>query len=336
MAKLQLKKESLKRIKPMLAQLVDGPFDDKDWVFEIKFDGYRTLAGIIAKGVVDLYSRNFISFNEKFAPVAKALKKFGHQVILDGEVVVENEKGVSSFQLLQNYQKTGIGTLKYYVFDLLHLDGKSTRNLPLSDRKELLQLLLKKSKAKNIFYSSHITKTGKKLFALARKRHLEGIIAKDTASTYSLGKRSGDWKKIKISHEQEAVIAGITEAQGGRKHFGSLILGAYKKILGAYKKKEFEYIGNCGTGFSEAALKDLYTKFKPYFTSKSPFTEKVKMRTKIQWMKPHFVCEVKFTEWTSDMHMRHPVYIGLRIDKKSTEVAIEIPKGHYGKENSKG
>lgn len=313
-------KEELQRLKPMLAELVEAPFDDEDWVFEVKYDGYRVLAGIDKNKNVDLYSRNFIPFNERFAPIAKELKKIRHEVLLDGEVVIEDEHGVSNFQLLQNYQKTGEGTLKYYVFDILHLDGNSTRDLPLLDRKELLELLLKKIKVKNIFYSEHVKKEGVKLYRLAKKRKLEGIIAKHASSMYHVSKRTGDWKKVKISHVQEAVIAGITSPKGGRKNFGSL-------ILGAYHKKKLEYIGNCGTGFSETMLKELHNDFKHYFTPSSAFNEKIKIKGKIQWMKPHFVCEVKFSEWTDDMHMRHPVYLGLRIDKKASEVIPELPKG---------
>jgi bifunctional non-homologous end joining protein LigD len=286
----------------------------------VKFDGYRALAVIDGNGNVDLYSRNFISFNSRYGPIVKELKKIKNKVLLDGEVVVENDKGVSSFQLLQNYLRSGDGLLKYYVFDILHLDDSSTRDLSLADRKELLRNLLEKSKAKNIFYSDHIVGQGKKFFELAKKNKLEGIIAKDLHSAYHVGKRTGDWKKIKITLEQEAIIVGITEPGGGRKHFGSL-------VLGAYFNKKLEYIGNAGTGFSDAALKELYMKFKPYFASNSPFEEKVKAKGKIQWLKPHFVCEVKFTEWTQDMHMRHPVYLGLRDDKKPQEVVPEIPKG---------
>jgi len=314
------KKERLQRIKPMLAELVKEPFDDKDWVFEVKFDGYRALSKLNGKGSVDLYSRNFISFNDRFTSLAKELTKIRHQVLLDGEVVIEDKKGNSSFQLLQNYQKTGQGTLKYYVFDLLHLDGNSTRGLPLKDRKELLKLLLRKSKLKNIFYSVHRDKHGRRFFTFAKKKKLEGIIAKNKSSLYHAGKRTGDWKKIKITYEQEAIICGITGPQGARKYFGSL-------ILGAYHKGKLQYIGNAGTGFSETALEDLHKKFKARFSTISPFHEIVKAKGKIQWLKPYFVCEIKFTEWTTDNHMRHPVYLGLREDKKANEVVREIPKG---------
>jgi bifunctional non-homologous end joining protein LigD len=319
MAKQQ-KKESVVRIKPMLAELADKPFNDPEWIFEIKFDGYRAIAGIKRNGPVDLYSRNFISFNEKFAPIATELKKFWHDAILDGEVIVTDKRGVSSFQLLQNYQKTGVGELKYYVFDILHLDGVSTRSMPLEERKNLLATLLSKKKLKNVFYSDHVIGDGKKFFKLAEKMQLEGIVAKNLHSLYHPGKRTGDWMKIKITKEQEAVIAGITAPAGGRKYFGSL-------VLGAYINNTFCYIGNAGTGFTDKALKELHAKFKPFFTDASAFKEVVKTKEKIQWMKPHFIAQVKFSEWTEDMHMRHPVYLGLREDKKVEDVIPELPKG---------
>ncbi|HET9137164.1 MAG TPA: RNA ligase family protein, partial [Candidatus Kapabacteria bacterium] len=168
----------------MLAVLVEKPFDDPDWVFETKYDGYRALAAISDRGKVELYSRNLISFNDKYAPIVKELKKINNQVLIDGEVVVEDKKGVSKFQLLQNYMRTGEGTLQYYVFDLLHLDGISTRDLTLLERKELLEALLTKSKLRNVKCSVHIAKDGKKLFAASKKKQWEGIIAKHSSSIY--------------------------------------------------------------------------------------------------------------------------------------------------------
>jgi bifunctional non-homologous end joining protein LigD len=303
----------------MLAVLVEKPFDDPDWVFETKYDGYRALAAISGNGKIELYSRNLISFNDKYAPIVKELKKITHQVIIDGEVVVEDRKGVSKFQLLQNYMRTGQGILQYYVFDLLHLDGISTREFTLLERKELLEALLTKSKLSNIKYSAHIVNNGKKLFIASKKKQWEGIIAKHSSSIYLTNKRSAEWLKIKNSNEQEAIILGITAPGGARKYFGSL-------VLGAYHKNKLIYIGNCGTGFTESTLKELYQKFKPYFTATSPFTQRIVTKGKIQWMRQKFVCGVKFTEWTKDLSMRHPVFLGLRIDKKPKEVKPELPK----------
>lgn len=305
-------------VKPMLAKLTEAAFDDKDWVFEIKYDGYRALAACNGAGDVELYSRNLLSFNKDFAPVAANLEGISHSCLLDGEVVVEDGIGKSQFQLLQNYQNTKSGKLKYYVFDLLQLDGNDLTHLPLLERKELLRMLLKGEKLKDIFYSDHVKEKGLAFFDAAIKKNLEGIIAKDAQSPYRVNKRSSEWLKIKITKEQEAVIAGFTAPKGARNHFGAL-------LLAVYNGSEFEYIGNCGTGFDDKTLNELYKKFQPLFTGKSPFKEKITAAGKIQWLKPKLVCQVKFTEWTGDGSMRHPVFLGLRKDKKATEVIREIP-----------
>lgn len=309
------------RVKPMLAELIDKDFDNQEWVFEMKYDGYRALADCDGQGNVDLYSRNLLDFNTEFQPIHDALQAMPFDCLLDGEVVVENKKGISSFQLLQNFRTNDEGTLQYYVFDILRLNGEDLTGLTLLERKELLRMLLEKSKIDNVHYSEHIAEKGINFFKKANTKGWEGIIAKRADSVYKTARRSSDWLKIKITKQEEAIICGITEPQGGRNHFGAL-------LLGAYKGDKLEYIGNCGTGFDHAALKDLYAKFKPLFTDKSPFDERITHRTKIQWMKPKLVCQVKFTEWTQDGSMRHPVYLGLRNDKKATEVKKEllIPK----------
>lgn len=310
------KKKSV-RLKPMLAELSDKEFDDENWVFEMKYDGYRALADCDGSGNVDLYSRNLLDFNSEFKPVAETLQAMSYDCLLDGEVVVENKEGVSSFQLLQNYRSTDAGELHYYVFDILRLNGKDLTGLTLLERKELLRMLIEQNKLPNIHYSEHIVEKGINFFKTANKKAWEGIIAKRADSVYNIARRSSDWLKIKITKQEEAIICGITEPQGGRNHFGAL-------LLGAYQGDKLEYIGNCGTGFNQATLKELYQKFEPLFTVKSPFDERITHRTKIQWMKPKLVCQVKFTEWTQDGSMRHPVYLGLRKDKKATEVKKEL------------
>jgi bifunctional non-homologous end joining protein LigD len=297
----------------MLAELADGPFDGDDWVFEKKYDGYRALALCNGRGDVELYSRNLLSFNDRYKTVVAELKKIKHACLIDGEVVAEDEQGRSGFQLLQNYMKTGQGHLKYYVFDILFLDGNDTTALSLLQRKELLRLLVEKSRFKNIFYSPHINHSGIKFFKEAGKEKWEGIMAKRADSIYLPDKRSGDWLKVKITNEEEAIIGGITEPQGARKFFGSL-------LLGMYDKGQLIYTGNCGTGFDFKTLKDLYKRFEPLFIKQNPFSNKVKNAGKVQWIKPEIVCQVKFSEWTSDGSMRHPVFLGLRADKKATEV----------------
>ena len=299
-------------IKPMLATITDKAFDDEDWVFENKYDGYRTIA-VVNNGHVELYSRNEISFNVNFKPIAEELKKIDYAAVLDGEIVVEDENGKASFQLLQNYLKTGKGNLKYYVFDLLNLEDSLITKLPLLDRKELLKILFNKYEFSNIFYADHTVKEGIKQFELATKNKDEGIVAKKADSIYISDKRSHDWLKIKTSNQEEAIIIGITEPKNSRKHFGAI-------LLAQYLDKKLQYIGKCGTGFTDQILEELYTKLKPHFTTDSTLSKKTGLRDTIQWVKPKLVCQIKFSEWTFDKHLRHPVYLGLRVDKKPSEV----------------
>jgi bifunctional non-homologous end joining protein LigD len=299
-------------IKPMLANTTEKPFDSDDWVFETKYDGYRTIA-VINPDKVELFSRNQLLFTSNFKPIAESLKKITHTAVLDGEVVVENASGRSDFQSLQNYIKTGKGILKYYIFDILELDGNDVTSLSLLQRKELLELLLRNQKLPNVSYSEHKFGEGKAIFELATKSNGEGIIAKKADSEYAVGQRSNEWLKIKITQQEEAIIIGITEPKKSRNYFGAL-------LLGQYEGKELKFIGKCGTGFTEATLKDLYQKFKPHFINESPVSQKVTLRDSIQWIKPKFVAQVKFTEWTQDKNLRHPVFLGLRIDKPAKEV----------------
>lgn len=297
----------------MLATLTDAAFDSSEWVFEIKWDGYRTIA-TVQDGEVHLESRNNLSFDEKFAPVAEALAGLKHDVVLDGEVVVLDDHGRASFQLLQTYAKTQSGSIVYYVFDVLWVDGRDVTELPLLDRKALLKDLLPENDV--IRYSDHIDERGKAFYNAAEKQGLEGIMAKKADSTYALGYRSKNWLKIKTHKRQEAVIAGYTEARGSRSHFGAL-------ILGMYKDDQLVYIGHTGTGFDRDLLNDLHKKLQPLRVAKSPFTEVPKTNQPATWVKPKLIAEVKFQEWTADGHMRQPVFIGLREDKSPKEVTKE-------------
>lgn len=305
-------------ISPMLAVLGDEPYDDDESYFEIKHDGYRTIAVINGNGKVNLFSRNQKSFNTNFKLLITDLSAITEPVILDGEVVVENEKGASKFQLLQQYMKYGKGELKYYVFDIMHLQGHDLRGLPLEQRKELLRMLLGKYDLAHVYFSEHVQEEGLKLFKSSSKAGLEGIIAKKKKSLYLAGKRSDEWLKIKINKEEEAIICGLTDPKGGRQHFGAI-------LLGVYEKGKLRYAGKCGTGFNEKTLQELYKLLKPYFIKDKPLDEKFPSLEKIQWVKPEIVCQVKFTEWTDDGKMRHPVYLGLRKDKSAKEVTIQKP-----------
>ncbi|WP_432221933.1 DNA ligase D [Flavobacterium sp. TMP13] len=310
--------EELKEIafqSPMLATLAAKPFDNADWIYETKYDGYRTVA-VIKNKEVALYSRNQQLFTKDFQTITDDLKGIGHDVILDGEVVVEDEKGKSNFQMLQNYIKTGKGELKFYVFDIINLDQNQVTNLKLLERKELLQMLLKQSKLSRTFYSEHISEKGIALFEKSKKLEEEGIMAKKSDSIYQIGKRSADWLKIKNHLQEEAIIIGITKSKNARSYFGAV-------LLAQYKNGKLEYIGKCGSGFTEESLKDLYHKFEKYFISESPLEDKIKIKDEIQWVKPHFICSVKFSQWTTDMRLRHPVFEGIRLDKKLKNIVRE-------------
>lgn len=302
-------------IKPMLAKLKDAPFDSPDWIFEIKWDGYRAIAEI-EKGNVNLYSRNLISFNTKYKPIVESLKAFAHNAVLDGEIVVLNADGTSSFQMLQQYDEKPSPDLCYCVFDILYLDGQDLRDLPLLERKSILKDVL--TDLPNIRYSDHVEQDGIQFFELAKKNKLEGIMAKRADSAYRLGARSDQWIKLKIIKAQEAIICGFTAPRNSRKDFGAL-------ILGAYEKGRLVYIGHTGGGFTTALLSSTLKRMEPLIQEESPFDVKIKTNEKVTWIKPKLVCEIAFSEWTADGHMRQPIFQGMRIDKKAREVVRELP-----------
>jgi bifunctional non-homologous end joining protein LigD len=300
-------------VSPMLATLVKEPFDHPDWLFEIKLDGYRTIAEVVP-GSVLLYSRNLLSFSGRYPVIAAGLTALGRDAVLDGELVVLDENGRSDFQLLQNYGRTGEGNILYYVFDLLYLDGKDLRDLPLVTRKSILQQVL--PDLPHVRYCDHIAEAGIPFFHAAQENRLEGIIAKRQDSRYETGKRSRDWLKIKSVLRQEAVICGFTEPRGSRKKFGAL-------VLGAFENGRLIYIGHSGGGFDEQTLHDLHDRLLPLVQQESPFSEKVVPNMPVQWVKPELVCEVAFAEWTSEGVMRQPVFQGLREDKEASAVIRE-------------
>ena len=302
-------------VKPMLATLIKEPFDHPDWLFEVKWDGYRAIAEI-RDGEVSLYSRNGIPLHRKFSPVAEALEQFGFKAVLDGEIVVVDEGGQPDFQMLQDYQKTGSGHLCYYVFDLLHLEGHDLTNLPLIRRKELLKEILPSSP--KIKFSDHVWKEGVLFFRAAKEKGLEGIVAKHSQSAYRPGKRSRQWLKVKARLMQEGVIAGFTEPRGRRGHFGAL-------VLGVFEGDDLVYIGHTGGGFSAGTLGEIHEKLAPLIQKKCPFPTEPPTNTPVTWVKPELVCEVLFHGWTNEGLMRHPVFLRLREDKAAREVVRETP-----------
>ncbi|MBA3957416.1 MAG: hypothetical protein H0X51_03340 [Parachlamydiaceae bacterium] len=284
-------------ISPMLCTLVEEPFDRKNWIFEIKWDGYRALTEI-ENGHVKIYSRNQQSFNARFPSIVAALETLPvKNAVLDGEIVVLDSEGRSRFQLMQNEKNRQRGALCYCLFDLLFLDGKDLRQEPLIERKKLLKGLLKQVNLE-IRYSDHIKEKGEAFFRAAVKNQLEGIVAKDGDSTYQM-KRSKDWLKIKVRLRQEVVIGGFTQPRGSRKNFGSL-------LAGVYEGKKLRFVGHVGVGFNQQSLQEIYEKLVPLIQKKSPFDPIPKEPASVQWVKPVLVCEVSFAEWTDEGVMRQP------------------------------
>ncbi len=304
-------------VKPMLASVSKVPFDDADWIYEIKWDGYRAVA-TLKKDELELYSRNGIDFRQRFPSLAKELAKLKHDVTMDGEIVLLNEKGVPDFQKLQDYENNLSLPLIYYVFDILMLDGKDTTQLPLIDRKKLVKKLLGKNKI--IHYCDHIEKDGITFLEKAKEKGLEGIIAKQKDSLYSKGIRSKEWLKLKNIQSTEVVIAGYTAPQGGRSHFGSLILASKKARPNGSsgRGKQWQYRGHVGTGFSNEKLGQLKKMMKPLETTSSPFKEEVPVNETPTWLTPKLVADIAYTEVTRDGIFRHPSFIRLR-DEKDTK-----------------
>ena len=300
----------------MLAKETDKAFDNADWIYEIKWDGYRAIAEI-STNAVQLYSRNGNDFSQNYPVITAALNSIKHSAILDGEIVVLNENGFPDFQKIQHYKDNTDFPLCYYVFDLLSLDGKDLTHLPLTDRKELLKALLPKNEV--IKYSDHIKEKGISFFNAAVQNNLEGIMAKKADSEYYAGKRSNEWLKIKNHHSADVIICGYTAPTGSRRYFGSL-------VLGIMKNKKLVHAGHAGTGYDDEKLKMIFNLLQPLVQTDSPFTEKVITNNKVTCVKPKIVCEVKFTEWTKDEKLRHPVFLRIRNDKSVKQTDMEAQK----------
>ena len=330
--KAAAKKKSIKRDKlanvatPMLATLVDEAFDDPDWLFEIKWDGYRAICVVREDGKMTLTSRNGLDFLAQFPELEGLGQAFSSlPIVVDGEIVSLDEKGRSSFQRLQGSfnrhqpsarsKRTEGFPLTFVAFDCLYADGRDLRKLPLEDRKAILEPLI--SDTKLVLYSKHILERGCALFAQAQSQQLEGIIGKKRDSTYQ-ERRSRDWVKIKAQLVLECVIGGYTEPRGSRKGFGSL-------LLGLYEGKTLNYVGHAGTGFDAKKLASMTEQMRALEIEMSPFAQKVPANTRAHWIKPQLVAQIRFTEWTNDGLMRHPAFLGLRADKKPTDCVRERP-----------
>ncbi|HEX4667536.1 MAG TPA: non-homologous end-joining DNA ligase [Chthoniobacterales bacterium] len=318
-------------IAPMKPKLVDTPPAKGGWIYELKFDGFRTVT-VKSGGKVKLISRNENDLTKSFQEIASALAQLPcEECVIDGEVVALDKEGRSSFQLLQAREMEGHDArLSYYVFDLLQLDGKNLSGLPLTIRKEILHQLCAEM-SEPIRYSGELGDDPEALLAEVRRHGLEGIIGKRADSVYESGRRSGAWIKLKCVNEQEFVIGGYTPPAGARKHFGAL-------LVGYFEKKKLLFAGKVGTGFNTKMLALLHKKFQDERRPDCPFADLPSkqggkwtqgitpgMMRQITWVNPVFVCQVKFAEWTRDAKLRAPVFLGLRKDKAPGEVKRETP-----------
>ncbi len=312
-------------LRPMLATLADQPFDDPGWVFETKWDGFRAIA-MAEPGRALLYSRNLNDISKKYPAICQALAAIEHKTVLDGELVALDANGRSRFQLLQNAEREP-ARLLYCVFDLLYLDGKDLRGRKLLERKEALEEILPKSPL--LLYSAHVAGAGLKAFNRAKRLGEEGVMAKLATGRYHSGIRTREWLKVKASQEQEVVIVGFTAPRRSRQYFGAL-------VLAVREGKGWTYVGRAGTGFDAETLRSLHAKLVPLITPSKLIAAKVPDAANTTWVKPKLVAEVKFTEWTSAGEMRHPVFLGLRTDKKATDVVRELPKSLSEAKPAKG
>lgn len=314
-------------LKPMLATLVDEPFDSDAWSFEVKWDGYRALAYLGKEKNTELLSRNAKSFNEKYYSIYELLTALKLDAVFDGEIVVLNSAGISDFGALQNWRSEADGELVYYVFDLLWYNGHDLRGLAIEKRQAILAAVLPvdddRLRISNVFRDS-----GTDFFKAASEMGLEGIIAKKLDSTYSSGLRSTEWLKVKVHKRQEVIIAGYTRNEDTPKLFSSL-------LLAVYSDKKLQYAGKVGTGFSVSDQQYMMSLFKPLVIKDSPFdaVPDVNKPSRFRpnppsavavWLKPELVCEVAFAEITSDGVFRHPSFQGMRTDKKANEVVREV------------
>ncbi len=304
-----------KSILPMLAKLQTEIPKGKDYLFEVKYDGYRILA-YIENGKAKLFTRNNLDYSQKFEEVTEQMKTFfaNHSLVLDGEMIVADSQGRSDFGLLQSYIKNPDDkNLTYMVFDLLALDGKDLRKTPILERKKILKKLLKNSPPQ-IQFSEHLIGQGEQSFAVASKLGLEGIVGKKVNSTYS-SSRSGDWIKIKCYHRQEFVLGGYQPSEKKSGGIGAI-------LVGYYKNGELKYVGKVGTGIDEGEAKTLLKKFAKLKTKTSPFSN-LKSDKNTVFLKPALVAEVQFAEITADGLLRQGSFKGLREDKASKDVVME-------------
>src|SRR5713226_2486468 len=309
------------RVEPMLATLADRPFSDPNWLFEIKWDGVRALAQI-GSGALTLRSRNSVDITKRYPELASLPAALAaREAILDGEIVALDARGLSDFGRLQERMhvrapgETLISKTPavFYAFDLLYCDGYDLREAPLLQRKQLLQRLLHVSE--RFRYADHLLEHGKELFALAKESGLEGIVAKRADSRY-VSDRSVNWLKLKVTQTLDAVVGGWTAARTPAIPLGSL-------LLGLYEGKKLRFIGHVGSGFDAKKLKELSSRLKDLATPASPFDAVPETNEKPSWISPALVARVKFSGWTQEHSLRHPVFIALREDVRPADCQWE-------------
>ncbi|HLW54486.1 MAG TPA: DNA ligase D [Candidatus Angelobacter sp.] len=316
------------KLEPMLAVLGDKLPSGTDWLYEVKWDGYRALC-FLSGGKLRMVSRRGNNMDKQFPEVCEALLAAvkAETAIVDGEVVAVDENGIPSFQLLQNrtgFRKavnTGVKAqaLGFFAFDLIYLNGYDLRKAALIDRRRLLQSILLPSNT--VRYSDHFAGKGEELLEAVRARGLEGIVAKRADSRYE-SRRTSTWIKLKVTNQQDFVVCGFIE--GEREYFGALVLGYYRED--DKKKKELVYAGNVGSGFTQQSLKSVHESLQPLITKKPTLSDVPKEIGQVTWVKPELVCVVKFNSWTDDMRLRAPVFQGMRMDASPEDTVPEVPQ----------
>jgi bifunctional non-homologous end joining protein LigD len=323
---------------PMLASLIDAPLDDPQLVYEPKYDGIRAIAEV--DGEVRLWSRLGNEKTRQFPEIVDALTRWGRRrkspVVLDGEIVALDDKGnPTGFQQLQGRihlsdasahsrpsprsraAKPGVA---FIAFDLLKEGARDLRDRPLHERRAALEKVFGRTGSPMLRISHQVRGDGRALFDSALEQGWEGLIAKHSGSLYKSGKRTPDWRKVKIVNEQEFVIGGWTEPRQTRSYFGALLLGVHEPARDC-----LVYVGHTGTGFNEQELARVMKRLLALETSAPPFCDRIKTNERAHWVKPELVAQIKFTEWTADARLRHPVYLGLRDDKRPADVVRERP-----------
>lgn len=313
-------KKSKSIYSPMLAMLSETLPDEGEWILQKKLDGFRAIAEC-AKTRVDIWTRNRNSLLKQFPSIRDALTIFDRHVLLDGEILVEDSRGQSHFQLLQGGEPFPAKyRIRYYIFDLLVLDGNDLREFSFRERTELLRMLMSKYEQERLQLVEVVDKSLDKAMTYAQEHGWEGLIAKEINSPYTSGERLPVWRKLKIRQSQEAIIVGYTRPKGSRYGFGALVLA----VKGDH---EMDYVGNVGTGFDDKQLKEIYGMLQKIRSVDKPFAENIKVANEreVTWVVPKYIVEISFSEWTKDLNMRHPVFKSLRDDKELDEIKRIMP-----------